>query len=116
MGYTLLSLTNGNTSATSANQGVSDGGYSSEATPVPIPNTAVKLVCADGTAWATVWESRSPPSLTPFWVLGTGYWVLGTGYWVLGTGYWVLGTGYWRLEELQTNVRPITLFPTNKHK
>ena len=46
-------------------EGVSDGGYSSEATPVPIPNTAVKLACADGTAWATVWKSRSSPSLTP---------------------------------------------------
>ena len=37
------------------------GGYSDKATPVPIPNTAVKLVCADGTARATVWESRTPP-------------------------------------------------------
>ena len=43
---------------------VSDGGYSSEVTPVPIPNTEVKLACADGTARATVWESRSPPSPT----------------------------------------------------
>jgi hypothetical protein len=39
------------------------GGHSEEAPPVPIPNTAVKLFCADGTAWATVWESRSPPNL-----------------------------------------------------
>ena len=39
-----------------------DGGNSDEATPVPIPNTAVKLISADGTALATVWESRSPPS------------------------------------------------------
>ena len=30
-------------------------------TPVPIPNTAVKLLRADDTARATVWESRSPP-------------------------------------------------------
>ena len=37
------------------------GGYSEEVTPVPIPNTAVKLFSADGTAWATVWESRTPP-------------------------------------------------------
>ena len=56
-GFTLLS-----------HLGVSGGGYSNEATPVPIPNTVVKLVYADGTAWATVWESRSPPSLTPFCV------------------------------------------------
>jgi hypothetical protein len=38
------------------------GGHSEEVTPVPIPNTAVKLLCADGTAWATGWESRSPPN------------------------------------------------------
>ena len=31
------------------------------ATPVPIPNTEVKPVRADGTAWAAVWESRSLP-------------------------------------------------------
>ena len=37
------------------------GGNSEEATPVPIPNTAVKLLSADGTAWETAWESRSPP-------------------------------------------------------
>jgi hypothetical protein len=39
------------------------GGYSGEATPVPISNTEVKLSSADGTAWATVWESRTPPEL-----------------------------------------------------
>lgn len=39
-----------------------EGGYSDEDTPVPIPNTEVKLIYADGTARATVWESRSPPS------------------------------------------------------
>jgi hypothetical protein len=37
------------------------GGYSEEATPVPIPNTEVKLFSADGTARIPVWESRSPP-------------------------------------------------------
>ena len=37
------------------------GDNSIEATPVPISNTEVKLSSADGTAWATVWESRSPP-------------------------------------------------------
>jgi hypothetical protein len=37
------------------------GGYSEEDTPVPIPNTAVKLFSADGTAWGTAWESRTPP-------------------------------------------------------
>ena len=33
------------------------------ATPVPIPNTEVKTYCADGTVWATAWESRAPPGL-----------------------------------------------------
>lgn len=37
------------------------GGHGEEVTPVPIPNTEVKLFSADGTAQATVWESRSPP-------------------------------------------------------
>ncbi len=37
------------------------GGHSEEVTPVPIPNTEVKLFSADGTAWETMWESRSPP-------------------------------------------------------
>ena len=39
------------------------GGYSAEATPVSIPNTEVKLCCANDTAWETMWESRSPPNL-----------------------------------------------------
>ena len=37
------------------------GGNGKEETPVPIPNTEVKLFCADGTAWETMWESRTPP-------------------------------------------------------
>ena len=37
------------------------GGHSEEDPPVPIPNTEVKLFSADGTAWVTVWESRSSP-------------------------------------------------------
>jgi hypothetical protein len=28
-------------------------------TPVPIPNTMVKLLSADGTAWVTKWQSRT---------------------------------------------------------
>ena len=32
-----------------------------EATPVPIPNTEVKLSRADGTAGASLWESRTLP-------------------------------------------------------
>lgn len=37
------------------------GGYSGEDPPVPISNTEVKLSSADGTAWVTVWESRTLP-------------------------------------------------------
>ena len=37
------------------------GGDRRGATPVPIPNTAVKPSTADGTAGATPWESRSLP-------------------------------------------------------
>ena len=37
------------------------GGYSLKVTPVPIPNTKVKLQSADGTALETVWKSRSLP-------------------------------------------------------
>ena len=37
------------------------GGDSVGVTPVPIPNTAVKPYCVDGTARETVWESRSLP-------------------------------------------------------
>ena len=39
------------------------GGYSEGVTPVPISNTEVKPLSADGTAWATAWESKSPPDL-----------------------------------------------------
>jgi hypothetical protein len=39
------------------------GGHRSWVTPVPIPNTEVKPTTADGTAWVTVWESRSLPGL-----------------------------------------------------
>ena len=39
------------------------GGSSEGETPVPIPNTEVKPLSADGTAWVTVWESRSPPGI-----------------------------------------------------
>jgi hypothetical protein len=39
------------------------GGYGEEETPVPIPNTEVKLFSADGTAREAVWESRSPPKI-----------------------------------------------------
>ena len=39
------------------------GGHRRGVTPVPIPNTEVKPSTADGTAWATAWESRSLPGL-----------------------------------------------------
>src|SRR5665213_4588888 len=37
------------------------GGHGGGDTPVPIPNTEVKLARADGTWGETPWESRSPP-------------------------------------------------------
>ena len=37
------------------------GGDVEEAIPDTIPNSEVKLLGADGTAWLTVWESRTPP-------------------------------------------------------
>ena len=37
------------------------GDYSKEVTPVPIPNTAVKLFCADDTWRATARENMSLP-------------------------------------------------------
>ena len=39
------------------------GDHGEGETPVPIPNTEVKLFSADGTAWVTVWESRTLPRL-----------------------------------------------------
>ena len=41
------------------------GGYSVRETPGPIPNPEAKLHCADGTAPARVWESRTPPDILP---------------------------------------------------
>ena len=37
------------------------GDYSGEDTPVPIPNTEVKLLSADDTWRATSWESKTLP-------------------------------------------------------
>ena len=39
------------------------GGYGGGETPGPIPNPEVKPFSADGTAWETVWESRTPPDI-----------------------------------------------------
>ena len=39
------------------------GGYAEGVTPVPIPNTEVKPLWADDTAWVAMWESRSPPGI-----------------------------------------------------
>ena len=39
------------------------GDLSEEDPPVPFPNTVVKLLSPDGTAQATVWESRKSPGL-----------------------------------------------------
>ena len=37
------------------------GDNSEEVTPVPIPNTEVKLLSADDTWWEAAWESRTLP-------------------------------------------------------
>jgi hypothetical protein len=39
------------------------GGTCEGETPVPIPNTEVKTLSPDDTAWATRWESRTPPQI-----------------------------------------------------
>ncbi len=39
------------------------GDHSEGETPVPIPNTVVKPLSADGTAWEAAWESRTLPRL-----------------------------------------------------
>ena len=39
------------------------GDHSEEDPPVPIPNTVVKLFSPDGTAFASLWESRKLPGL-----------------------------------------------------
>ena len=44
------------------------GDYREEGTPVPIPNTEVKLFLPDDTMWATAWENRKSPSHPPTWV------------------------------------------------
>ena len=38
------------------------GGHGGRGTPGPIPNPEVKPASADGTAGATLWESRAPPA------------------------------------------------------
>ena len=44
---------------------IHSGGYYREATPVPIPNTEVKLAGADNTRLATAREDRLLPDLIP---------------------------------------------------
>ena len=46
------------------------GGNSEEVTPVPIPNTEVKLLSADDTWWETAWESRTLPLIVVLWSSG----------------------------------------------
>src|SRR5438093_11855853 len=41
------------------------GDHSEGDPPVPIPNTAVKPLSPDGTARASVWESRKSPGYIP---------------------------------------------------
>ena len=46
------------------------GGNSEEVTPVPIPNTEVKLLSAYDTWWETAWESRTLPLILVLWSSG----------------------------------------------
>ena len=39
------------------------GDNSKEDTPVPIPNTEVKLFSANDTWWVTAWESKTSPDI-----------------------------------------------------
>ena len=41
------------------------GVFSGEGPPVPIPNTEVKLTCAEDTCLATGWKNRSTPTQSP---------------------------------------------------
>ncbi len=41
------------------------GDSSVEVTPVPIPNTVVKLFSPDDTMWATAWENKTSPIRPP---------------------------------------------------
>ena len=40
------------------------GVINDEGPPVPIPNTVVKLICAENTWWEAAWENRSVPTQT----------------------------------------------------
>ena len=40
---------------------IASGGDGIEVTLLPIPNRTVKVYSADGTAWETVWQSRTLP-------------------------------------------------------
>ena len=44
------------------------GVYYAEVPPVPIPNTEVKLSCADNTWRVTAWKDRSLPALAAVWL------------------------------------------------
>ena len=50
-----------NTQLTSYNNLCESGDDGVEETLLPIPNRKVKLYSADGTAWETVWESKTLP-------------------------------------------------------
>ena len=52
------------------------GGDSEGATPLPIPNRAVKPLSADGTWASRPWESRSPPFLSKGRPVGRPFFVL----------------------------------------
>ena len=56
------------------------GVYSDEVTPVPIPNTEVKLIDVDDTWLATTRESRTMPALYKTCLYWTGFLFYGDFY------------------------------------
>lgn len=65
------------------------GGNRERETPVPIPNTAVKPLIADGTALVTVWESRTLPGLSLYIYLKKKRPLNGLFFFIFGMcGYW----------------------------
>src|ERR1700730_16323996 len=53
------------------------GDDSEEVTPVPIPNTVVKLFSPDDTTWATAWENKTSPFHLPTWASLLREWLSG---------------------------------------
>ncbi len=78
------------------------GDQRSGATPVPIPNTAVKpgppmILHRGKVGHRRRFRPRKVNLARAFSFLGLGPWALGLGCWALGVGPWALGLGCWAL-------------------